>query len=177
VRKVFLVTNGQVPHWLDTSNPKLVLVTHAEIFDDPSHLPTFSSPAIEANLHRIPGLSSQFIYLNDDVMFGRPVWPSDFITRASGQRVFLAWACPNCNEGCPPNWIADGYCDLQCNVSACDFDGGDCVNVTAGSHGAAGGRNAFHHGGGGQGGQGWYQPHASAQYCSRGCPSSWIGDK
>ena len=52
-----------------------------------SHLPTFSSPAIEAHLHRIPGLSDKFIYLNDDVMFGKEVWPDDFYTHSHGQKV------------------------------------------------------------------------------------------
>ncbi len=125
-RKVYLLTNGQVPYWLDVTHPKLVLITHADIFANQSHLPTFSSPAIEvislrvgllladhpslpkANLHRIPGISANFIYLNDDTMFGQPVWPSDFITPSHGQKVFLGWSVPNCNEGCPPNWIGDG---------------------------------------------------------------------
>lgn len=177
VRYVFLVTNGQIPHWLDLSHPQLRIVRHEDIFANSSHLPTFSSPAIEANLHRIPGLAKRFIYLNDDVMFGRPVYPSDFITPSHGQKVFLAWACPNCNEGCPPNWIADGYCDIQCNVSACDWDGGDCANQTAPGvgGGANGQQHAFNHYAPPHGN--WYQPMAHAQYCSRGCPSSWIGDK
>ena len=58
-----------------------------EIFPNKSHLPTFSSPAIEAHLHRIPGLSKRFIYLNDDVMFGAPIWPEDFYTPRRGQKV------------------------------------------------------------------------------------------
>ena len=48
-------------------------VTHDEIFPNKSHLPTFSSPAIETHLHRIEGLADNFIYLNDDVMFGQQV--------------------------------------------------------------------------------------------------------
>ena len=52
-----------------------------------SHLPTYSSPAIEAHIHRIPGLSDNFIYLNDDVMFGEEVWPEDFYTNQQGQKV------------------------------------------------------------------------------------------
>lgn len=52
VRKIFLVTNGQIPYWLNMDHPKLTVVTHEDIFEDQSHLPTFSSPAIEANLHR-----------------------------------------------------------------------------------------------------------------------------
>lgn len=33
------------------------------------------------------GLSKKFIYLNDDVMFGKEVWPDDFFTYAKGQKV------------------------------------------------------------------------------------------
>lgn len=60
-----------------------------DIFQNCSHLPTFSSPAIETHIHRIPGLSQKFIYLNDDVMFGRDVWPDDFYTHSKGQKVLL----------------------------------------------------------------------------------------
>lgn len=58
-----------------------------EIFLNASHLPTFSSPAIESHIHRIPGLSDKFLYLNDDVMFGAQVWPDDFYTHSKGQKV------------------------------------------------------------------------------------------
>jgi hypothetical protein len=36
---------------------------HDMIFANKSHLPTFSSPAIEANIHHIPGLSNRFMYV------------------------------------------------------------------------------------------------------------------
>lgn len=55
VRNIYLVTNGQVPSWLDLTHPKVHLVTHENIFPNRSHLPTFSSPAIETHLHRIKG--------------------------------------------------------------------------------------------------------------------------
>lgn len=58
-----------------------------EIFPNHTHLPTYSSPAIESHLHRIPGLADHFIYLNDDVMFGDEVWPEDFYTHQGGQKV------------------------------------------------------------------------------------------
>lgn len=58
-----------------------------DIYVNKSHLPTFSSPSIESHLHRIPGLSDKFIYMNDDVMFGSEVWPDDFYTHALGQKV------------------------------------------------------------------------------------------
>mmetsp|Transcript_26095 Transcript_26095/g.65591 ORF Transcript_26095/g.65591 Transcript_26095/m.65591 type:complete len:1122 (+) Transcript_26095:89-3454(+) len=161
VRKVYLVTNGQVPYWLDLSYERVSVVTHEEIFTNLSHLPTFSSPAIEVHLHRIPGLADRFIYLNDDVMFGRDVWPDDFITGGNGQRIFFAWPVPNCNEGCPSTWIGDGYCDLACNTTSCGFDGGDCANQPAAS------QNSW-----------WSDPNTETQpYCARGCPDSWVGDK
>ena len=77
VRHVWLVTDGQVPPWL-TEHPKLTVVRHEEIFTDPSALPTFNSHAIESQLHHIDGLAEHFLYLNDDVFFGRPVRPELF---------------------------------------------------------------------------------------------------
>jgi len=55
VRHVYLVTNGQIPYWLDLENPRLTVVTHDQIFLNLSHLPTFSSPAIESHIHRLVG--------------------------------------------------------------------------------------------------------------------------
>ena len=55
VRNVFIVTNGQVPSWLDSTNLRVRIVTHDEIFPDRSHLPTFNSNAIELHLHNIQG--------------------------------------------------------------------------------------------------------------------------
>ncbi|XP_058800867.1 N-acetylglucosamine-1-phosphotransferase subunits alpha/beta [Phymastichus coffea] len=126
IRKVYIVTNGQIPSWLDMDNPRVSLVTHEDIFTNLSHLPTFSSPAIESHIHRIPGLSEKFLYFNDDVMLGAPIWPEDFITWASGQKVYLAWWVPDCSDVCPWAWVQDGACDPTCNNTMCEFDGGDC---------------------------------------------------
>lgn len=95
IRNVYLVTNGQVPPWLDRRNPRLKLITHADIFADPSHLPTFNSFAIEANLHRIPGLSANYLYFNDDVFAGRPLQPTDFLAPETGHQVYFdGWPLP-----------------------------------------------------------------------------------
>lgn len=75
-----------VKQFFHLHNPVLFF-NFQEIFQNTSYLPTFSSPGIEANIHRIPGLSDKFLYLNDDVMFGSPVWPDDFYTHATGQKV------------------------------------------------------------------------------------------
>ena len=88
VRTIFIVTNGQVPAWLDTDHPQIRVVRHDDIFADPSHLPTFSSHAIEANLHRIPGLAQHYLYLNDDVFLARPLRPEHFFTGSGLLRYF-----------------------------------------------------------------------------------------
>eukprot|EP00005_Dracoamoeba_jomungandri_P005828 CAMPEP_0174259562 /NCGR_PEP_ID=MMETSP0439-20130205/8370_1 /TAXON_ID=0 /ORGANISM="Stereomyxa ramosa, Strain Chinc5" /LENGTH=818 /DNA_ID=CAMNT_0015343499 /DNA_START=269 /DNA_END=2722 /DNA_ORIENTATION=- len=163
-RKIYIVTNGQIPYWLDLSHPRIEIITHEMIFPNKSHLPTFSSPAIECHLHRIPGLSNKFLYLNDDTMFGLPIWPSDFYDEPNGQRIYLAWNVPDCNDGCPASWIHDGYCDQACNVEACRFDGGDCANTTASS-------------GSGASGGSWAAKDTATKNCQKGCPDTWVGDK
>lgn len=77
VNKIFFVTCGQRPEWLDTSHPKLVCVEHRD-YIPAQWLPTFSSHAIEVNLHRIPGLSEQFVYFNDDMYLTGKTVPEDF---------------------------------------------------------------------------------------------------
>ncbi|XP_032637826.2 N-acetylglucosamine-1-phosphotransferase subunits alpha/beta [Chelonoidis abingdonii] len=175
VRHIFIITNGQIPSWLNLDNPRITIVTHQDIFQNLSHLPTFSSPAIESHIHRIAGLSQKFIYLNDDVMFGKDVWPDDFYSHSKGQKVYLTWPVPNCAEGCPGSWIKDGYCDKACNNSACDWDGGDCTGNSGGSRYVAGG------GGGGGSGNGppWQfgAGISGVSYCNQGCANSWLADK
>ncbi|XP_015673724.1 N-acetylglucosamine-1-phosphotransferase subunits alpha/beta [Protobothrops mucrosquamatus] len=175
VRHIFIVTNGQIPSWLNLDNPRVTIVTHQDLFQNLSHLPTFSSPAIESHVHRIRGLSQKFIYLNDDVMFGKDVWPDDFYSHSKGQKVYLTWPVPNCAEGCPGSWIKDGYCDKACNNSACDWDGGDCIGNSVGSRYGAGGGGV-----GGIGNVASWQFGAGisgVSYCNQGCANSWLADK
>ena len=77
VNKVFLITDNQWPDWLDYSNEKLVKVQHEDYIPE-QWLPTFSSNPILLNLHRIQGLSDQFILFNDDMLINKPVKPKDF---------------------------------------------------------------------------------------------------
>lgn len=176
VRHIFIVTNGQIPSWLNLDSPRISVVTHQDIFQNQSHLPTFSSPAIETHIHRIPGLSQKFIYLNDDVMFGKDVWPDDFYSHSKGQKVYLTWPVPNCVEGCPGSWIKDGYCDKACNNSACDWDGGDCLGTADNSRFRAGGGSVI---GGGPAWQfsGGLGKLGGVSFCNQGCANSWLADK
>ena len=77
INRIFIVTDNQIPSWLDTSNPKIRIVDHKEILPTEA-LPTFNSRVVEHNLFRIPELSEHFLYANDDMFFNRPVSPSDF---------------------------------------------------------------------------------------------------
>ncbi len=77
IRKIFIVTDAQVPGWLDTSNPKIQIVDHKEILP-PESLPCFNSTLLEMNFHKIPGLSEHFIYSNDDMFINKPVAPETF---------------------------------------------------------------------------------------------------
>ncbi|MCD8282079.1 MAG: Stealth CR1 domain-containing protein, partial [Prevotella sp.] len=65
VRRIYFVTCGQTPAWLNTKNPKLRLINHRDIIPE-EFLPTFNSVVIERYMHRIPGLAEHFVYFNDD---------------------------------------------------------------------------------------------------------------
>jgi hypothetical protein len=164
IRKIFLVTDNQVPYWLNLQNSRIQIISHQEIFPNQSHLPVFSSPAIETHLHRIPGLSKKFIYFNDDVFLGAPTLPEDFYLISGTQRLYQAWDVPKCAPGCSDSWIGDGYCDKACNVSSCNFDFPDCVNGSTGSQR-------------GRGSGGHSHTTKEAFFCATGCPDSWLGDK
>ena len=77
VRKIHFVTWGHIPEFLNVNSPKLHIVRHDE-FIPKEYLPTFSSHAIEMNIHRIPGLSEHFVYFNDDMFMLRPFKEDDF---------------------------------------------------------------------------------------------------
>ncbi len=87
IRTVHLVTCGQKPEWLDLNCKKLHFVTHAD-FIPKQYLPTFSSQAIDLNLHKIEGLSEHFIYFNDDMLLTNYVKPADFFKKGLPRDMF-----------------------------------------------------------------------------------------
>lgn len=89
VRNVYLFTvRPQAPAWLRRDHPRLRIVHHDEVITDPEVLPTFNSNVIELYLDRLPGLSEDFLYLNDDYLLGAPVTPADFYAADGRMRVF-----------------------------------------------------------------------------------------
>lgn len=77
VRKIHFITWGHLPAFLNTENPKLHIVRH-EDYLPVDVLPTFSSHAIEMNIHRIPGLAEHFVYFNDDTFLIRAMPQTSF---------------------------------------------------------------------------------------------------
>lgn len=77
VRNIYIVSNCSQPEW-SKSVENIIYVKHEQIFPDNSCLPTFSSRAIETVLHKIEGLSENFLYFNDDVFLCKSVSPDDF---------------------------------------------------------------------------------------------------
>ncbi|ORX57228.1 hypothetical protein BCR36DRAFT_345229 [Piromyces finnis] len=80
---IFIVTPGQTPEWLDTEFDRIKIINQEDILPKKDMNgndvnPTFNSFAIEWYLDRIPGLTEQFIQLNDDYFFNQPVHPSYF---------------------------------------------------------------------------------------------------
>lgn len=76
-RNIFLVTDDQKPWWLDETNSKIKVIDHKEIIES-QYLPTFNSHVIESFLHKIPGLSEHFIYMNDDCFIWSPLEINNF---------------------------------------------------------------------------------------------------
>lgn len=77
VRNVFFVTDDQKPQWLNIDHPKLRWVKHTD-FIPQEYLPTFNSSIIELNIHRIEGLSENFVYFNDDIFLIKETCAEDF---------------------------------------------------------------------------------------------------
>lgn len=77
VNKIYFVTCGHLPAWLNTEHPKLVIVNHKDYIPE-KWLPTFSSRPIDMNFHRIESLSEHFVYFNDDMYLLQPTTVEDF---------------------------------------------------------------------------------------------------
>ena len=77
VNKIYFITYGHLPKWLNTQHPKLVIVKHEDYIDN-QYLPVFSSHPIEINMHRIKGLSEKFVFFNDDFFILKPIEENTF---------------------------------------------------------------------------------------------------
>lgn len=90
VNKVYIVTDNQIPAWLDSGYERVCIVDHAEIIPE-RYLPTFNSHVIECYLHRIPSLSEHYIYFNDDFLLTNHCAKGDFFTSNGMPFIFCDW--------------------------------------------------------------------------------------
>lgn len=88
----------------------------------------------------------------------------------------MGWTVPNCVEACPTAWLADGFCDHDCNVHECQWDSGDCIK-TGGKSGLVNFAHSLNNS---------YLQHENLQsmlsgmnsgFCSQGCNSNWLADR
>lgn len=77
IENVFLVVSheSQVPTWVNRE--KLRVVLHSD-FVPQEYLPTFNCNTLEMHLHRIEGLSEEYLYFNDDMFPIAPCKATDF---------------------------------------------------------------------------------------------------
>lgn len=110
VHKIFFVTWGHIPEWLNSSYEKLVIVKHRD-YIPAEYLPTFNSNVIEMNYFRINELSENYILFNDDLFLIQPI-PEEYYFKNN---------LP-CEEAVETHFIlkADKGMDLQMNYA--------CVN-------------------------------------------------
>ncbi len=86
IRTIYIVTDGQVPSWLNIAHPKIKIVDHKDILPQ-EVLPLFNSSAIEMGIANIKGLSEHFIYTNDDIFVNAPLTP-DFFFDKDGKPIY-----------------------------------------------------------------------------------------
>lgn len=84
---VYIITDSQVPVWLQTSE-QVTIIDHLDLIPN-NQLPTFDSGNIESYIHRIPGLSERYFYFNDDVFFGSPVNVHDWFWDGG---IYVTWS-------------------------------------------------------------------------------------
>ncbi|HTX96200.1 MAG TPA: stealth family protein [Mycobacterium sp.] len=89
VRRIFIATDSRPPAWL-AEHPKITIVPAEQHFSDPNTLPTYSSHAVESQLHNIGELSEHFLYSNDDMFFGRPLKANMFFSSGGVTRFIEA---------------------------------------------------------------------------------------
>lgn len=80
VNKIYFITWGHLPEWLDIRNEKLVIVNHKDFIPN-EYLPIFNVNPIEINLHKIQRLAEHFVYFNDDTFIINKMQKRDFFQK------------------------------------------------------------------------------------------------
>ena len=89
-------------HFLDEKCREKVSFVDLADFIPSQYLPTFNSHVIEAHLHLIPGLTEHFLYLNDDMILGRPLSKASLMSATHG--IFKAQV-QHSDDGQAERWL------------------------------------------------------------------------
>lgn len=114
-RNIYIFTcRPQVPAWLKY-NSKIIVIHHDEIIDK-SKLPTFNSFCIVSYIAEIKNLSDNFLYIEDDMLFGNVVSQSFFKNYENKNIIYprVEKATPGNKNSIfemPPWNIAVSYCN------------------------------------------------------------------
>ena len=114
-RNIYILTcRPQIPVWLK-DNSKVIVIHHDEIIDK-TNLPTFNSFCIVSYIAEIEYLSDNFLYIEDDMLFGNTVLKSFFIDNDNKIIIYprMEKATPgdkNSNIEMPPWNKAVSYCN------------------------------------------------------------------
>lgn len=117
---ILLYSESQRQPWMER-HEKVRVICHRD-FIPSERLPCFASPCIEMFLHRIPGLSEQFIYGNDDIFPLSPLQSHDFFREGRACLHVKRQPCPD-----NPN-IFERACLYQQKMIADGF-GKDCAHT------------------------------------------------
>ena len=79
VRRIYFVTSGQKPEWINLDNKKLQWVKHEDYIPH-EYLPTFSCRPIHIYLHKLRELSENFVLFDDDMFMLNPIKEDYFFT-------------------------------------------------------------------------------------------------
>ena len=101
IHKIYLVTNhGSIPNFIDQTRTDLIIINDIELLNGVS----FCSCTFESVLHKIPKLTEDFLYFNDDMLLtaplsledlfddtGKPIWyqESDILLRFISRNSYL----------------------------------------------------------------------------------------
>ena len=97
VNKVYFITFGHLPKWLNIKNEKIVIVNHKDFIKE-EYLPTFNSNVIELNLLNIKELSENFVLLNDDIFILNHLKEEDFFKNGIPNDLYIEYKKKNSSK-------------------------------------------------------------------------------
>jgi len=77
VRNIYIVTNSQLPEWLNTTNYKIKILSYKNIL--PAHLlPAYNYSLIYTHIPYIPDLAEHFLIVTENIFFTKELSEKDF---------------------------------------------------------------------------------------------------